>query len=138
MGGIAMPDRKLTYVSPLHLHTYWEVIKPGLEACRRLGVQWILEDVYHALRSEQSSLYVAPCGFLVLTPQQNYDGMQLFVWCCYAHSEDDPVAMFHDQLKDIARSIGAKRILFGSKRKWERKLAPYGWEPMTTIYGLEL
>jgi len=138
LGGDAMPDRELTYIQPVHLHDHWEAIKPGLEACRKRGEAWIVEDVYHAIKSGQSFLYVASCGFLVLTPQQSYDGNQLFVWCCYAKSEEDPIALFHDQLKEIAHSIGAKRILFGSKRRWDRKLAPYGWEPMTTIYGLEL
>ena len=132
-----MPDRELTYIQPAHLHDHWEAIKPGLEACRKRGEAWIVEDVYHAIKSGQSFLYVASCGFLVLTPQQSYDGNQLFVWCCYANA-DDPISVFHDQLKEIAKSINAKRILFGSKRKWDRKLEPYGWKQVSTIYGLEL
>lgn len=134
----ANPNGELIYVPPEHLYKHWDSVKPGLEACRKRGEPWIVEDVYHAIKSGQSSLYVASCGFLVLTAQKSYDGMQLFIWCCYADSEQDPIAMFSDDLKEIARSIQAKRILFGSKRNWERRLSEYGWRPVTTIYGLEL
>lgn len=133
----------LVYVNPVDLYQWWETIKPGIEECRKRGETWIVEDVYHAIKSGGSSLYVGSdddgyIGFLVVSSQQGFDGQQLFIWCCYAKTEDDPIAMFIDDLKHIAKQIDAKRILFGSHRNWSRRLTEYGWKQGPTIYGLEL
>ncbi len=77
-------------------------------------------------------------GFVVVTPQQDYDGIQLFVWACYSETEEDPIASYIDSLKDVARQFAAKRIVFGSSRRWEKKLAPYGFRPLTTYYATDL
>lgn len=134
----------LSYVSPEKLRDCWDGIKPGIDAVRESSEAWIAEDVYHAIRAGVSSLYLALvdneyAGFVVLTSQQNYDGPQLFIWCCYSTRADyDPIDTFLPELKKIAEKIGAKRLLFGSQRRWERRLKDHGWMPYTTIYGLEL
>lgn len=133
----------LEYIAPERLRAAWPIIKPGLETIKQRGGTWIPEDVYHALRAGASSLYVARidgqyAGFLVLTLQQDYDGQQLFVWCCYAETEADPVALFVEDLRQIAQHAGAKRIVFGSPRRWDRRLQPFGFKPLTTYYGMEL
>lgn len=134
---------ELVAVHPAALRDWWPTILPGLEACRKRGVTWIPEDVYHALRAGLSSLHVGLidgeyAGFLVLTAQQDYDGAQLFVWCCYAKTEADPIALYIDDLKELARAAGTKRIVFGSTRKWERRLAEYGAKPLTAFYEIPL
>jgi hypothetical protein len=139
----ANPDRQLIYINPADLHPYWMMIKDGVEAVQSHQDAWIVEDVYHAIRAGISSLYIGfldgeYVGFLVVTPQQNYDGMQLFIWCCYAKTDHDPIQLFSNDLKEIAEQVQAKRILFGSSRKWERRLSEHGWKPLTTIYELPL
>lgn len=136
--------KELLYIPPSELHDYWFLVKPGLlEVKINSSDGWIEEDVYSSLRNGQSTLHIGfvdgeYSGFLVLSKQQGYDAMRLFVWCCYAKTEHDPIALFVDDLLAMARSIKARQITFGSKRRWEKRLKQYGFEPMTTIYAMEV
>lgn len=128
----------LEQVSPNELHGVWDDVCVGLDEVRKHGATWRNEDVYHAIKSGCSFLFVTEGGFVVLTPQQDYDGPQLFIWACYAHMDEDPIAKYLPDLIEIGKGFNAKRIVFGSLRKWERKLAPYGCRPLTTYYGIDL
>lgn len=129
---------KLAQVHPLDLHRVWDEVSIGLNEVAKHGATWRNEDVYHAVKSGLSMLFVTEGGFVVLTPQQDYDGVQLFIWACFAKMEEDPIATYLPELKEIAQGFNAKRIVFGSQRRWERKLAPYGCKPLTTYYGIDL
>lgn len=132
--------RELEHINPADIHSVWDWVSEGLKEVAKHGATWRNEDVYHAIKSGASLLLVAEgeSGFVVLTPQQDYDGLQLFVWACYARMDEDPIAAYLPGLREIAQSYRAKRIVFGSLRKWERKLAPYGCRPLTTYYGIDL
>lgn len=131
---------KLTHIHPNDIHGSWDWVSEGLKEVAKHGATWRNEDVYHAIRCGSSLLLVSEDedGFVVLTPQQDYDGVQLFVWACYAHMDEDPIETYLPDLKEVARNYNAKRLVFGSMRKWERKLAPHGFRPLTTYYGLDL
>lgn len=131
---------KLIHIDPTSIHLVWDWVSDGLREVAKHGATWRNEDVYHAIKSGVSLLFVAEdeSGFVVLTPQQDYDGPQLFIWACYARMDEDPIAKYLPDLIEIGKGFNAKRIVFGSLRKWERKLAPYGCRPLTTYYGIDL
>lgn len=137
-------DKKLTYIHPNALHDVWGLIKPGIEACRLHSTDgWIAEDVYMAIRSANSTLHIGEIdgeyiGFVVLTPQQGYDRIRLQVWLAYAKTEHDPIDLFIDDLRKMARAIKASELTFASPREWGRRLKNYGWKPTKQTYTMEV
>lgn len=131
---------RLERIHPENIHSVWDWVSDGLCEVAKHGGTWRNEDVYCAVKTGASLLFVFEdeSGFVVVTPQQDYDGMQLFVWACYSRMADDPIATYFPSLKEIAQAFGAKRIVFGSNRRWERRLADYGARPLTTYYAMDL
>lgn len=143
-----MPDRKLvlTYIKPDQLREVWELVKPGIEKVRENGAEaWFVEDVYMALRNNQSTLHVGYldgeyAGFMVLTPTQSYDGPVLHIWATYSEARDFCVfTEGMDTIKECARMMEARRITFFSPRKgWEKQGEKLGFKPRTTQFALEM
>ena len=96
------------------------------------------EDIYMALRNCTSTLHLAYDGdeydgFVVLTETPDYDGLTLYIWAAYCPTED-AVTRYLPTIKEMARSIGAKRIRFASPRKgWAKR-----FKAITTIYQEEV
>ena len=117
--------RQLIPVLAQDLRKWWDVIKPGIDACRQSSADdWIPEDIYHAVKSGLSFLYVGQedgeyVGFLVLTPIQTYAAKVLHVWLCYSAAES--TFDYLGELDNIARSLGISKITHTSARKgWQR------------------
>jgi len=133
---------ELHYIKPEELQEYWDLIRPGLETVRNnAGDGWIAEDIYYALKSKQSSLHLAYhgqeyVGFVVLTPIQHYDCKHLHIWCAYNIGEKEILELVIPQLEAMAKSIGARKLTFGSPRKWDRRLKDF--TPVRTIYEKEV
>ncbi len=133
---------ELSYVKPVDLQGYWDLIKVGLEAVHKNASDgWIAEDVYHAIKAGLSTLHLVYqdqeyVGFVILTPMQGYDVKKLHIWCAYNIGEKDVLAIVIPQLEDMARSIGARKLTFASPRKWERRLKDF--TPVTTYYEKEV
>lgn len=132
----------LTFVHPDNLHDHWELVKTGLQRILdRTSDRWKPEDVYHMLKSNVAGLYVQDSGkgFAILQPTRGWDGNEMFIFAGYSVDEHDVVAQEIEQIKDIARSIGAKRIKFQTKRRgWEKSAAEHGYMPSHTEYELTL
>lgn len=137
-------DKELRYIHPSLLHDWWDQVLPGLLKVREHSSDgWRPEDVYSEIRAGRSTLHIGLIdaqyiGFVVLTPLQSYDGNRLNVWCAYAKTEHDPVALFIDDLKEMARAINAKKLTFSSPRRWDKRLRNYGWNPVKTTYAMEV
>lgn len=104
----------------------WDLIKPGIEEVRSHSADdWIVEDVYHALKSGASQLYIGYDageyqGFVILTPAVTYASRVLHIWLAfgmYIGSLDK----FLPEVDAIARALGIDRITHSSARKgWEK------------------
>lgn len=141
----ARPRASLELIAPEDLHAIWHVIRPGLLKVQNRSNQshWLPEDVYFACRSGASKLHVSYVdgeysGFCVLTPVQHYDGTVLHIWCAYNASNHDVLTLYEEDIEQIARAIKARRITFWSSRKFERRVAKYGYHPTQTEYVKEL
>jgi hypothetical protein len=134
----------LELILPDDIQPIWHLIREGLQKIHeKTKSTWIPEDVYIACRTGASKLHVSYAngdyaGFCVLTPSQHYDGTVLHVWCAYSASGHDVVDMHAPDLERIARNIKAKRITFWSPRKWDRRIAKYGYRAAQTEYVKEL
>ena len=137
---------RLESVASQDLQTVWPTVLTGLRKIeRRNGSHWIAEDIYAALRGGHSTLRLAKvndyyAGFVVLTPFQGFDGMQLQVWCAYAVGGYDPLELFSNEIDVIAHQIGAKRVTFLSTRAWARdgRIFKYGYRINQTEFVKEL
>jgi hypothetical protein len=127
----------VTEVHPDRLYDVWEWVREGLLTVkRRTNAVWVPEDVYAALKARNAVLFVQDEGFCVLQRTTEADGARLFIWALHAPKmmrENLDATM--NELKTMARAIGAKAIRMQSPRKgWER----CGWVAKEIIYEVEL
>lgn len=131
--------KQLVNVLPADLAAVWSRVRPALEAMDK-GDGWIPEDLYLAIKTNSASLLMvtidgAEHGFLVLKNVPDFDGPRLHIWVLHSHSKVNVMAEFSDDLDQIARSIGAGRITFGSTRGGWSKVAPkHGFSVRETVY----
>jgi hypothetical protein len=137
---------RLEAVSAQSLHPAWQTILPGLKRVqRRNASHWICEDVYAAIRNNQSSLHLAKlddyyAGFVVLTPIQAWDGLNLHIWCAYATGGYDPMDAFLPEIDRLAHECKARRITFWSSRGWARdgRILEHGFKVNQTEFVKEI
>ena len=136
---------ELRPVGPYEILPYWALIREGLEKVRESsGDGWIAEDIYAALRQGSSQLYVgfdngAYAGFLVLTAVQGYHDRRCHIWCAYSNDPHrDAIAAFMPQLEHLAQVMNARKITLCSPRRFDRRLAPLGFNATQTTYEKEL
>lgn len=90
---------------------------------------WIAEDVYHAIASGDSALYVFTqagqfAGFVVLRRlTTEFSGeVSCHIWLAYSASDADAYQAAESFIKDAAKHMGASRITFSSPRKgWAKR-----------------
>ena len=123
----------MIHVPPSDLHRHWQYVKEGLKKVKQKSYSnWIPEDVYSALRNGTSTLHLFNGGFLVLTPQNDFDGVTLFVWIAYG--EGDVWKKHAPEVEQMAKNMNAKRIRFHSSRDgWGRR-----YKKVASIYEKEL
>lgn len=87
--------------------------------------RWRVEDVYHYLKISNMHLYMQESnkGFVILQPIKGWDGIELFIFCGYSRDDHDVVMQENEKIKEIGRTMGAKRIKFQSNREGFKKLA---------------
>jgi hypothetical protein len=117
-------------IAPEQLHAWWQYVREGLERVKVKGKEkWFVEDVYTAIRTKRSTLYIArdedkPIGFFVaemsIEPFSNEH--VLFVWCLFGMNELSHTDECIEYLDRLAHSIGAKRIRFTGRHGWSRVL----------------
>jgi hypothetical protein len=114
-------------IHPAQLRAVWGRVKAGLEAMP--PEDWIAEDVYHAIKSGQSALYLFQeagqfAGFIVLRRQiAEFSGeVSCHIWLAYSVSHADAYLAAESFIKDAAKHMGASRITFSSPRKgWAKR-----------------
>lgn len=128
----------LRLIHPSELHSVWPIVRDGLsEVANRNHVDWIQEDVYHAIKSGGSALHLSEDGsFLVTCLNQNvYTGnRELHIWVARSCGNGDIIDEGLELLRSMARNSGAVKITFDSPRKgWERR-----YNLITAVYEVPL
>jgi hypothetical protein len=100
---------------------------------------WIPEDVYTLCACNQATLYVNDgpwCGFAVLQLLPRYTQKRLHVWILHCEQKPEP---FMQDLRELARSLGASVITFQSPRRgWNRRAEALGFKAVSTNYEQEV
>jgi hypothetical protein len=134
----------LEYIPPDDLQDVWSIVLPGLKLVRRKSKShWIPEDVYAQIKTGQATLHIAYvehtyAGFVIIQVQPHWDGKNFHLWCGFSAGEYDVLEIFLPELERMARSIKAKRMTFWSPRRWDRRIAKFGYVPTQTEYAKEL
>ena len=133
----------LSYVHPDDLRTHWEYVRKGCKRIHdRVDERWEVEDLWMLLKNQNAALYMILnpelTGFVVLQLTTMYDVKEMNVF--YAYSEDGRVMDYaFPEVKDLARSLGAKRLTFMSQRRgWEKRAIELGYKVAHTVYEAEL
>ena len=121
-------------IRPADLRRVWAGVRAGLDAMP--PEDWIAEDVYHAIKSGESALYVARGGggFVVFRRLvAEFSGtIDCHVWLAYnagSVAEYDAALRLYQH---VARQMGASRITFESPRQGWAKRFPV----VTTTYSI--
>jgi hypothetical protein len=131
--------KQLVQIAPADLAAVWSRVRPGLESMDKAD-GWIPEDVYCSLKLGHATLYLVTIdevehGFLVLRALQDYDGARLHIWVLHSTTGVDVMAAFSDELDEMGRRIGAKKLTFGTTRRGWAKTAPkYGFSQLEVIW----
>lgn len=132
----------LQYVHPDNIHSHWDVVKEGIQRIHeRAPDRWKAEDVYHMIKSNSLGLYMVNDGdgFALLQPIRGWDGPEMYVFAAYLKPGMDFIRDCFDEVKEIAKGMGARRIKFQSKRKgWEKTAERLGYNYGHTEYEVEL
>jgi hypothetical protein len=139
-------------IPAVELHPYWEFVRRGLEEIKqkiRIAV-WIPEDVYAAIRSGHTELWIvsrdgSPQAFwAAYLQQQAFTGvLQYWLWIMYALKPKDREpgdikadrAAVIERIKERAREMKCKAIITEAPRKGHEKI---GFDAWSTIYRIEL
>jgi hypothetical protein len=126
----------LTQVNSGELHSWWPLVRPGLERVRiKAGTTWLCEDIYCAVRTGRATMYVGYidrhyAGVLVLAI--NVDPFtaekSLLIWAVYTRH---PLAVKYGMadVRKIAAGAGLRKVVFYSPRRgWSRRLADEGFK----------
>lgn len=118
---------------------HWQRIKYAVQDLTKYGTDgWIAEDVYAFLIGGHAVLYVADGvdGFAILQLLPNYTEKRLHIWI--VSLKDDP-ALFIEEIVDLGKQQGVKRITFESPRKgWGKRAGRLGFKAMRTVYERKL
>lgn len=101
------------------------------------------EDIYVALTSNNAALYAISdngddIGFVILKKNSDFDGPVIFVWVLWAEpgSLIGRQSAVFTELRNLGRSIGAKRVAFESPLngwRWVKEAVP-----VRTVYEVEI
>lgn len=139
-----MPDRKLTLIPQEDLNAVWHLVRDGMAVVARYGDGWIPEDVYHACKNGHATLHLAECdgdydGFVVLSLRAGFTGLELLVWTGYSPTNGQPLGLWCEQIKDLAKQAKAKKVIFYSPRRaWAKVALEMGFEERQVMYSLEV
>lgn len=114
-------------IQPDALRSVWDRVRAGLDLMPT--EDWIPEDVYHAIRSGESALYLGAndagyAGFFVLRRQVTEFSREpvLHVWLAHNAGNADVFSEAQGFITKMAREMGCKRVTFGSPRKgWAKR-----------------
>jgi len=114
-------------VHPSDLRGCWATVLDGLK--QMPAEDWIPEDVYHAIRSGQATLFVFEeagdyAGFVVLERVvERFSGtVSCHVWLAYNAKGQDTYDAAVSLYRDAAKQMGASRITFSSPRPgWAKR-----------------
>jgi hypothetical protein len=127
------------------LREVWDDIREGLNDILAKGAYtWLPEDIYVAIKTRQSVLLVGMAdnrfaGFVVLTLNKGFDGLEGNVWCAYNIGKSEYIDALMPVIDDFLRESGCKRATMISSRPGWAKIAPkLGFKPVYTTYSKEL
>lgn len=129
----------LQLVHTKDLRKVWDDVRAGLATMP--PEDWIAEDVYHAIKSGESALYVSYEagtfeGFVVLRRLvSEFAGIvSCHIWLAYNASGQDAYDAAMGLYRTVAKQMGASRITFSSPRPgWAKR-----FQPLSTTYEIPL
>jgi hypothetical protein len=111
----------------------WPWVREGLlEVKSRCRARWMPEDVYAAIRRPSAFLWLIrddvgfDLGFIVVQVDEDTDGRCLFLWALWgeAHELVPRKDQLYEEIKKLARSVGARRLRWDGRKGWTRMMQP--------------
>jgi hypothetical protein len=117
------------------LRADWLAVREHIEDLRRRQKsQWLIEDVYHMLRSGIATLWLRDplqACYVTLPQAEPFSGRRvLTLWIGWKAADDYDLKADADELRKIAAAQGCEVVKFVSPRPgWGRRAAQIGFSP---------
>lgn len=136
----------MRYVHPDQLIAEWERIRAGLLEVQKNSVEdWLPEDVYMSLKTNNSALYIEEdqdgqyLGFFIAQVLPTFHGKRLHVWCAHSATGKPLLRVFLRSIRELAEQVGTSKITFTSPRsEWQSVSGRGGFKAAQTTYELAL
>src|SRR5882762_4892670 len=111
----------------------WERIKSYVEGLVS-GTHSIVEDVYAACKYGHAHLFMSEDGFVILQEQIHPmdKEKELLVWLGQMFDNRNMFISYESEIREIAKEIGVKRVVFFTTRSGFARVLPEGWKIRNT------
>jgi len=122
----------------------WDIIVDGLiQVKHQTGAEWRPEDIYHAVLSGKSFLFMDSSdeeSFVVLNEYSHpYLSERVMIVDIAYNKTGDAIDRYQAQMEDIAKEAGCAFVEFSSPRTGFKRVAEkHGYETVCTIYRKRL
>lgn len=145
-------DRKANLIfQPINnideLMAVWPDVHKGLNVILAKCAEectWTPVDVFNKVAAAEAFLIVGIengvfQGFVVLTLEKEFDGYDGHIWAAYNAGSKDYIELVWPDIVSICKGAGCRRITMASSQKgWLRAGRKLGFNPVTTIYKVEI
>lgn len=136
----------LRLIEPKDLSFEWDRVREGLCVVQNTtSDDWLPEDIYMAIRSNNAALYVGEdqhgdyLGFVILQVLPMFHGSKLHIWCAHSATKRPLMRLVFPEIQELGRKVGAKKITFSSSREeWETACRWLGMKPAQVTYESDL
>lgn len=109
---------------------YWAQIKPYVvDLCSYSDI--LPEDVYALLKYNHATLFIEEDVFLILQELQDSNGdkkLHVYMSAALKNTTESLLHKYQEEVDELARNIGAKKITFDTDRKGFERSLPPGWK----------
>lgn len=124
----------------VEIEPYWDAIKESVSNLVK-GSHARAEDVYAACKYGHAHLFISEDVYIVFQEQNHQmdHEKELFIWLAERlNNKTNIMYDYQEEVIEIARGVGAKRIVFLTTRPGFLKALPSGWRMRYTTYELEI
>lgn len=125
---------RLESVSPAQV---WDEAK-GLLAAALHGSGDSAAEVRMLCEVGRACLLRSGRSYVVLLPVPCADGFDLLIWAAASRGARDCIAAHLEELEQLARGAGARRLAFRTSRRGFQRVMPAGWSIRQMTWAKEL
>ena len=125
------------FLQPADIRKHWDQLRDGIAKAIDGDIDRP-EDVYAACTHGEASLYLGPDAAFILRLGKDRDLTYVRVWVMFSWGRGGALDRYDAPLTELARSFGATRLSFATRREGFDRALPAGWKKAWTTHVKEI